>query len=110
MSNDIKYEKGTKYEIFVGIKDKDSYEELLTAEDFKKMLTEICTEKEIGFSLLTQMGGYTHGKGYTVETSLRVVLIGLAEEEVILIGERLKQAVNTDTILLSKVEMEYAFI
>ena len=73
-------EKGIKYEIFVGMKDQDNYEEFFTAEDFKEILTDICKEKEIGFSLLTQMGGYSHNKGYTTETSLRVIIIGIVEE------------------------------
>lgn len=102
--------KGIKYEIFVGMKDKDSYEEIFDAEDFKNILTEICTEKEIGFSLLTQMGGYSHNKGYTTETSLRVIIIGIDEEEVRTIGARLKALINTDTILITKTEVEYCFL
>lgn len=104
------FQKGIRYEIFVGIKDKDSYEEVLSVDDFQRMLTEICTEKQISFSLVTQLGGYTHGKGYTTETSLRVIIIGIDEDEVTLLGERLKQAVNTDTILITKSEIEYAFL
>ena len=103
-------EKGAKYEIFVGLKDKDSYEEVFDAEDFKNILAEICTEKEIGFSLLTQMGGYSHNKGYTTETSLRVIIIGIDEEEVRILGERLKSVINTDTILITKTEIEYCFL
>ncbi len=110
MGKDDRFEKGIKYEIFVGIKDKDSYLEILSVEDVKSMLAEICIEKEIGFSLLTQLGGYSHGKGYTTETSLRVIILGADEEEVNLIGDRLKKAVNTDTILITRSEVEYAFI
>ena len=101
---------GFKYEIFVGLKDKDSYKEVFDAETFKNILTEICLEKEIGFSLLTQTGGYSHNKGYTTETSLRVIIIGIDEEEVQTIGERLKTLINTDTILITKTEIEYCFL
>ena len=102
--------KGSKYEIFVGLKDKDSYEEVFNSEDFKNILAEICTEKEIGFSLLTQTGGYSHNKGYTTETSLRVIIIGIDEEEVRVLGERLKSVINTDTILITKTEVDYGFL
>lgn len=101
--------KGIKYEIFVGMKDQDNYEELFTADDFKDILTDICTEKEIGFSLLTQTGGYSHNRGYTTETSLRVIIIGIGEDEVRAIGERLKTLINTDTILITKTDVEYCF-
>jgi len=102
--------EGTKYEIFVGIKDKDSYLEVLSVEEFKDILTEICTEKQISFTMLTQHGGYTHGKGYTTETSLRVVIIGLNEHEVELLGQRLKKKINTDAVLITKTEIEYCYI
>ena len=107
---EVVFEKGVKYEVFIGIKDKDSYQELFSVDDFKHILTEICTEKEISFSLLTQVGGYTHQKGYTTETSLRIVLIGINEEEVHNLCERLKVIVNTDTILITKTDIEYSFV
>lgn len=110
MSNDVSFEKGLKYEIFIGIKDKDSYEELLSVEDFKRILTEICTEKQLSFSLLTQLGGYTHNKGYTTETSMRVIIIGISADEIVRIGERLKQMINTDTILITRSDIEYCFM
>ncbi|MBP5288390.1 MAG: hypothetical protein J6Z79_00770 [Clostridia bacterium] len=107
---DKPFEKGIKYEIFIGMKDKDSYREILSVKDFKNILTEICTEKRVCFSLLTQLGGYTHNKGYTTETSFRIVIIGFDEKEIALLGERLKQIINTDTILITKTEIEYCFI
>ena len=48
--SDNKFQKGYKYEIFIGIKDKDSYQEILNVESFKKILVEVCTEKQISFS------------------------------------------------------------
>lgn len=110
MDGSVKFEKGLKYEIFVGIKDKDVYQEFFSVNDFKQILTKMCSEKEIGFSLLTQVGGYTHNKGYTTETSLRIVLIGISEEEVHNIGLKLKEIINTDTILITKTEIEYSFV
>lgn len=107
--SDIQFEKGLKYEIFIGIKDKDSYKEILNVEDFMNMMTEICTEKQMSFSLLTQLGGYTHGKGYTTETSMRVIIIGVSEQEIVALGECLKKKVNTDTILITRTEVEYCF-
>jgi hypothetical protein len=109
MSKDI-FNEGIKYEIFVGIKDKDSYIEVLSVEDFRDILTEICTEKQISFTMLTQHGGYTHGKGYTTETSLRVVIIGITEDEVELLSQKLKRKINTDAVLITKTEIEYCYI
>lgn len=110
MINKELFQKDMQYEIFIGIKDKDSYEEFLNVDDFKSILTDICTEKQICFSLITQYGGYTHSKGYTTETSLRVVIIGIDEKEVRLLGEKLKRRINTDTILITKAEIECCFV
>ena len=101
--------KGYKYEIFIGLKDKDKYEEILTVDDFKNILFEICTKENICFTLLTQEGGYNHNKGYTIENSLRVVIIGTTDEKINELGEALKKRINTDTILITKSEIEYSF-
>lgn len=110
MAEEQAFTNGIKYEIFIGIKDKDSYQEILDVDDFKEILTEICAKKEICFSLLTQMGGYTHNKGYTTETSLRVIIIGADEKEITILGDRLKERINTDTVLITKTEIEYCFM
>ena len=109
MSGDT-FQKGIKYEIFVGLKDKDSYEEIFSVNKFKEILAEICTEKQISFSLLTQLGGYTHNKGYTTETSLRVIIIGINEEELVQLSVKLKEMINTDTVLIKKTDIEYSFM
>lgn len=109
MTNELQFIKGNKHEIFIGIKDKDSYEEILTTEDFVKILTAICTEKNICFTMFKQYGGYTHNKGYTTETSLRVLIIGAEDDEIQALGETLKKEINTDTILITKSEIEYVF-
>ena len=109
MNNAI-FKKNYKYEIFIGLKDKNNYKELFTIDNFKKILFEICTEKEIDFSLLMQHGGYKHNKGYTTETSLRIIIIGITEEEIFKLGEKLKKEINTDTILITKTLVECCFI
>lgn len=108
--NDEQFQKGMKYEVFIGLKDKDTYNEILNVESFSRLLSEICTEKKISFTLITQFGGYTHNKGYTTETSLRIVIIGINEDELVSLGEKLKKMINTDTILITKTEIEYSFI
>lgn len=107
--DDLKFNSGIKYEIYIGIKDKDSYEEILSVEDFKNILCDICHTKKINFSLLTQTGGYKHDKGYTTETSLRIIIIGIDENEVRLLSERLKKKINTDAVLITKTKIDYCF-
>ncbi|MBQ9519678.1 MAG: hypothetical protein IJR59_07275 [Firmicutes bacterium] len=110
MDNNKLFEKGIKYEIFIGLKDKDSYIEILDVNDFKNIITQVCTHKQLSFSMMTQLGGYTHNKGYTTETSLRVVIIGADEDEITVLAEWLKHKINTDAVLITKTEIEYCFM
>lgn len=99
-----------KYEIYIGLRDQDTYTEYFSTDDFRKMLVSICSDKKIGFSLTTQFGGYSHNKGYVTETSLRITLFGISEDEVRVIGEKLKKAVNTDTIMITREDCEYYYL
>ena len=101
--------QGIKYEIFIGIKDKDTYLETLSIDEVKDILKEVCKDKGINFSLLTQAGGYKHDKGYTTETSLRVIIIDVDEKEIVSLVDILKRRINTDTIMVTKTEIEYCF-
>lgn len=101
--------KGKKYELYIGLKDKNTYEEVFTTEEFVKVLSEYCSEKQTGFSMTTQLGGYSHNMGYVTETSLRITLFGVEEDKVRELGEKLKQLVNTDTIMFTSEDCEYGF-
>ena len=100
---------GKKYEIYIGLKDKETYEEIFDEETFAKILSKQCNDKKIGFSLTNQLGGYSHNLGYTTETSLKITLIGCDEEIVNNLGEALKELINTDTILVTSEDIEYSY-
>lgn len=95
-----------KYEIYIGLKDKDSYLEEFNMDDIAKMLVSCCSREKIAFSATQQLGGYEHNKGYTTETSVKITLIGadrcLAEK----LGLKLKEIIGTDTIMITKEECE----
>ncbi len=99
-----------KYEIYIGLKDQDTYEEFLTAEHFSEILTEQCKRDEIGFSMTRQLGGYTHKNGFVTETSLRITLFGIEKDEIVRLGETLKKIVNTDTIMITSEECAYGYV
>ena len=99
-----------KYEIYIGLKDQDTYEEIFSPSDFAKVLAGICSNKRIAFSLTTQLGGYTHNKGYVTETSLRITLVGISKEEVYKLSTYLKELINTDTIMITKEKCDYDYV
>lgn len=101
--------KGKKFEIYIGLKDKSTYEEIFSVEDFVKILSEYCKNDNIGFSMTSQVGGYSHDKGYVTETSLRITLFGVEEKSVVELAKNLKKMVNTDTIMITCEDCEYGF-
>ena len=109
MLNMNKFEKKDVYNIYIGLKDQESYDEL-DINKFKELLINICHNKQIGFSMVKQIGGYKHKKGYTTETSLRITLLGISENEAEEIGKKLMNKINTDTILITNEECEFYFL
>lgn len=98
-----------KYEIYIGLKDKETYNELFSIDDFIKVLSAFCKKGKIGFSMTTQLGGYSHNLGYVTETSLRLTLFGIEESDMLKLGESLKELVNTDTIMITSEECDYYY-
>ena len=98
-----------RHEIYVGLTDQYTNGEEFTVEDFASLLVSLFSKKEIGFSMIKQLGGYSHNQGYVTETSLRITLFGLSDEDVKEIAERLKIEVNTDTVMITKEECDYYY-
>ena len=106
----MKFNKTNKYEIYIGLKDQDTYEEIFDEKTFASLLSDICKKKQICFSLVNQLGGYTHNKGYVTETSLRITLIGIDESEVNILSNKLKEIINTDTVLITHEKCETMYV
>lgn len=102
-------QKTIKYDIYVGLKDKGTYEEYVTISDFKELLDTFCLTNNVAFSLVILRGGYAHNMGYVVENSLKVELINAPYETVLDLAKWLKQKINTDTVMITKedIEIEY---
>ena len=99
-----------KYEIYIGLKDQDTLDEYFTADDFAKILSSQCKHRKIGFSMTKQLGGYTHNKGYVTETSLRITLLGVDENDARALGAMLQDLINTDTIMITSEDCEYYYV
>lgn len=102
MSAEDSFNETYKYEIYVGLKDKDDYNEYLSVEDVREYLCEYCKGENIAFSMVNQIGGYAHNKGYVTETSLKLVLVGASYETVLAISKILKKKVNTDIVMITR--------
>lgn len=102
----------TKYNIYIGLNDKDSKKQEISIERAKEKVIEILTNNNInGLTMYKVDGVFKHENGQVVfEKSLKVELLEVKEEEVINSIKELKKALNQESILLEKEKKEINFI
>lgn len=101
-----------KYNIYVGLNDKDSKKQEISIERAKEKVIEILTNNNInGLTLYIVNGVFKHEDGQIVfEKSLKVELIEVEEKEVLKSIQELKKALNQESILLEKEKKEIKFL
>ena len=93
----------TKYNIYIGLNDKDSK---------KQEVIKILNDNNItGLTMYEVMGVFKHETGEVVqEKSLKVELLEVEEEDVKKSIDELKKALNQESILLEEEEKKVNFI
>lgn len=101
-----------KYNIYIGLNDKDSKKQEISTRIAKEKTIEILNDNNItGLTIYEVMGVFKHKTGEIVfEKSLKVELIEVKEEEVINSIKELKKALNQESILFEKEKKEINFI
>lgn len=100
-----------RYDIYLGCKNKDFYDENNTVEYVSNRIRELLAITEIGFSITGQIGGYLHENGkYVIENSIKITLVSNEDEEKFypLIDE-LKKEYDQETVLIisKKINVSY---
>ena len=101
-----------KYNIYIGLNDKDSKKQEVSTRRAKEETIKILNANNItGLTMYEVAGVFKHEDGaMTFEKSLKVELLEVKEEEVIKSIEELKGALNQESILLEKEEKEVSFL
>lgn len=101
-----------KYNIYIGLNDKDSKKQEVSTRIAKEEVIRILTNNNInGLTMYKVNGVFKHKTGKIVfEKSLKVELLEVEEEEVIKSIEELKKALNQESILLEKEKKEISFL
>lgn len=72
----MRKKKAERYTIYVGLADRNEYEQKVSFEKASSLVSNVCRNYNMSFSLVLQQGGYFHHNGQFVdETSLAVSLI-----------------------------------
>ena len=91
-----------RYNIYIGMNDKDTLQKLCPPEEFIKIVNDICVNYKIGFSMTKLFGGYMMKSGeFITEESLVISIGGANEEEIFKLAEELRLKFNQETVLVS---------
>ena len=95
-----------QYTLYIGLNDKDSYEQFIPTDEAKQLTDAICAKYASGFTIEDAIGAWSDEKGVvTHENTIVCYLNEIDEENVHRICEELRQTLNQNTILIRK---EYA--
>ena len=101
-----------KYNIYIGLNDKDSKKQEVSTRRAREEVIKILNANNIiGLTMYEVTGVFQHEDGIlTFEKSLKVELLEVKKEEVLKSIEELKTALNQESIMLEEEEKKVNFI
>lgn len=97
----------TKYEVYLGLNDKDTKKQEIATLEAYKITANICKD----CTITEATGFFTHQNGTVViEKSLKIELFEKTEEQIKEIANLLKIAFNQESVIVNKVITKSAFI
>lgn len=104
------YSPNGKYVLYIGLNDKDTYSQLISAEEAKKIVNGICTKYVDGYTVMEANGGWVDETGaLTEEMSLVYTFSNVEESAVISIMDEVLVALNQNSILVEKQDQFFTF-
>lgn len=95
-----------KFNLTIGLNDKDTKTQLYDDITAYKIVENILKQYLDGYTILKAFGGYKHDDGtFTQENSLRVELLFTTALQVKIICDKIKQALNQESIAVETIEI-----
>lgn len=103
-------EMGKKYVLYIGTNDKDSYKQVISTEEAREMVNEICIKYVDGYTASEAKGGWVDETDtLTQENTLVYAFYEVTEEQLVNIMEEILEALNQNAILVEKQEAIYTY-
>ena len=97
--NEMEY--SSKYTLYIGTNDKDTYAKMMPLDDAKKIVNEICMDHVGGYTVYEGNGGWLDDKGVeTTEESLVYTFCDVSEEQIREISDEILSSLNQSSILV----------
>ena len=95
-----------KFNLTIGLNDKDTKTQLYDDITAYKIVENILKQYLDGYTILKAFGGYKHDDGtFTQENSLRVEILFTTALQVKIICDKIKQALNQESIAVETIEI-----
>ena len=103
-------EMGKKYVLYIGTNDKDSYKQVISTEEAREIVNEICIKYVDGYTAYEAKGGWVDETDtLTQENTLVYAFYEVTEEQLVNIMEEILEALNQNAILVEKQEAIYTY-
>ena len=103
-------EIGKKYVLYNGTNDKDSYKQVISTEEAREIVNEICIKYVDGYTASEAKGGWVDETDtLTQENTLVYAFYEVTEEQLVNIMEEILEALNQNAILVEKQEAIYTY-
>lgn len=99
-----------KYNMYVGLNDKDTYKQIISDDEAQKIVSEICLKYLDGYTVTKRQGVYKDEKGIvTQENSLVYEFYFATDEKIKSIMDEALVKLNQNSILVEKAKVDYNF-
>lgn len=107
---DYTYSENGKYVLYIGLNDKDTSSQIISAEEAKEIVNGICAKHVDGYTVMEANGGWVDETGaLTEELSLVYTLSNAEEADVVLIMNEVITALNQKSIFVERQDISYTY-
>ena len=100
----------TKYTLYIGTNDKDTYQQEIPFDECREIVTEICARHTGGGTIADATGFWQDDSGViTTESTIQCILEDISEEDVHAIADEILTALNQSSILIETQEITYHY-
>lgn len=104
------YQTTQKYTLYIGLNDKDTYQQKTSKDDARKIVNEICARHTDGYTSFDAEGGWTDQNNVlTKEETLVYMFNDIDEDDLDKIMDEVLDALNQNTILVEKDQTTYSY-
>lgn len=101
---------GEKYVLYIGLNDKDTYEQEISTEEARAIVNAVCAEYTEGYTASDAVGGWVDETDrLTQEQTLVYAFYDITEEQLISIMDEVLVRLNQNTLLLERQQAVYTY-